>query len=187
MHGLINRGFQNYVTQIFGAPLWGEICRDIDLAEGGFETMLRYPTQLSEAMIDSLLHRVTHTRDVLLEDFGTFLISQHASPAVRELLQLGAPDYQRFLWGLPDLRDRVQIALPDFELPNFDLTPLGSGRYHLDFQFRYAGYAPVFLGVLRAMADYYQTLTTVELIPSDSGQHRRFLIASFGPILVAAQ
>ena len=68
------------------------------------------------------------------------------------------------------------MAMPDLEVPVLSLSSDGPGRFHLKYSFAKPGYAPVFLGLLRAMADDYGELVLIDFVdmPESSGRDAVF-------------
>lgn len=161
MHGLINRGLQSFVLRIYGIDIWEDICADAGLGFNNFETMLSYDDILTEQVLDGICAATRRKRADILEDFGTYIVSEHCTPAVKKLLRLGGETFVEFLHSLEDVYDRVQIAIPDLETPTMRLEMRSSVEYVLRYEFYKCGYGAVFLGLLRAMADDYGSLVTI--------------------------
>ena len=162
VHGLVNRGLQSFVVNIYGTDTWEEVCLDAQLPFQNFETMLPYDDLLSEQVLDSISKIVSRHRTEILEDFGTFLVSEHCSPAVRRLLRLGGQNFSEFLLSLEDVYDRVSIAVSDLDMPLMKVEMKSACEYVVQYEFNKCGYGTVFLGLLRAMADDYGCLVTID-------------------------
>jgi len=162
MHGLINRGLQSFVLGIYGNEIWEDICAEASIAYSNFETMLYYDDIVTEQVLDAICNATKRPRTEVLEDFGTFIVSEHCSPAVLKLLRLGGETFEEFLKSLEDLAERIQIAIPDMEAPIMRLEQKTERDFIVHYEFYKCGYGAVFLGLIRAMADHYRTLVTIE-------------------------
>lgn len=162
MHGIVNRGLQCFVTDVYGGEQWFAVCDRANLPMRQFETMLRYDDLVTEQLLEAMEFVLGRTRATLLEDFGTFVVSEHSSPKVRKLLRLGGQTYVEFLHSLEDLNDRLALALPDLETPSLVLFEQPNDQFILSYEFHKEGFGAVFLGVLRAMADDYGELVVIE-------------------------
>ncbi|TNF64330.1 MAG: heme NO-binding protein [Rhodobacteraceae bacterium] len=162
MHGLINTSIQSFVTQTYGAALWGDACRQAGLDLDGFEAMLVYPPDLTLALLDALCALLNRDRDEVLEDLGTFLVTHPAIPGIRRLLRFCGTTFEDFLMSLDDLPDRVRLAVSDLCLPGLELVWVAPGECELICQPGLPGYHNVLTGVLRAMADDYGALVILE-------------------------
>jgi len=170
MHGLINNGLQSYVEDIFGSARWEETCLRAKLEFMNFEPTLHYKDEATDTVLDALASVVGRSRDELLEDFGTYIVSEHRDSPVRRLLQFGGDTFEEFLQSLEDVYDRAKIALPDLQVPRLWLDSHGGGQFTLHYRFETPGYGAVVLGLLRAMADAYNALVTVQHKPqSENG------------------
>ena len=94
--------------------------------------------------MDVICTTTKRLRAEILEDFGTFIVSEHCSPAVKKLLRLGDEAFVEFLHSLEDVYDRVQIVIPDLETPSMRLEVRSSVEYVLRYEFYKCGFGAVF-------------------------------------------
>ncbi|MBD3804612.1 MAG: heme NO-binding domain-containing protein [Thioclava sp.] len=159
MLGLINRSIQNFLTDTHGVEVWRRVAARLGLSAAGFEPMLKYEKGQSLKLIEAACAELGRSRTDLLEDLGTYLATREP---VRRLLRYGGCDYTDFLNTLDDLHDRARMALADLDLPELSLETLDDGEYRLRVAGRLPGWATVFSGILRAMADDYGVLALIE-------------------------
>ncbi|WP_323006751.1 heme NO-binding domain-containing protein [Pseudorhodobacter sp.] len=162
MHGLINRAIQCYVRDTHGELAWKKVARHAGLGFEGFETMLAYDDAVTEAVLTGCVSILGRPRETILEDLGTFLISNHSSDALRRLLRFGGVTFTDFLQTLEDTRGRGRLALPDLDLPDLDLFEISPSLYTLQCRFPIEGAGHVIVGLLRAMADDYGALVLLD-------------------------
>lgn len=162
MHGLINRSLESFLKRTYGVELWRDVIEELDPGFDSFEPMFHYDDALTEALINVSARRLNKPRDVLLEDFGTYLITDERIERVRRLLRFGGVDYLDFLHSLDDLRGRARLAVPDLDLPKLELQDNGDGDFSLTCTSDYDGFGLVLLGILRALADDYGALAFLE-------------------------
>ena len=182
MHGLINRSFENFLRNTYGVALWSTIVLDLDAGIESFEPMFHYDDALTQRLFEIAARRLDKPRDVLLEDFGTYLVAHPASERVRRLLRFGGVDYEDFLLSLEDLRGRARLAVPDLDLPVLRVLDQGEGDYALECHSAHHGFGQVFLGLLRALADDYGALVLLDYAGRSDGVDRltiRLLEAAF--------
>jgi hypothetical protein len=165
MHGLINTSIQSFVMQVYGNAAWSEICLRADLGFDRFETMLTYDDGLTEAVIEAAVDVLGKDRGAILEDMGHHLVTNPASEPLRRLLRFGGENFADFLHSLDELHDRVRLALPDLELPRFDVREHAPGSFSLHFDWSASGLGQAVLGAIRAMADDYGTLAVLDYAP----------------------
>jgi hypothetical protein len=169
MHGTINRGLQAYVCEIFGKEVWEDTCGRAELGSYNFETMLTYDDEITDRVLDGLTKVLGRERADLLEDFGTFVVSESTLQSVRKLLRFGGENDVEFLQSLEDVHDRAKIALPDLDVPEFELDTKSETDFVLNYRFEKLGLGAVFLGLLRGMADDYGALILIDHTPKRSG------------------
>ena len=162
MHGLINRAVQAFVITTYGDKRWMEIMDESGLGFTEFEAMLVYPEDQSTRMLRAVETKLERPLDEILEDVGTFLVSNPQVEALRRLLRFGGVNYVDFLHSLDDLPDRARLAVSDLHLPGLELIEQAPGQFQLLCQPGVLGYAQVMTGVLRAMADDYGALVFLE-------------------------
>lgn len=161
MHGLINRPFENFLRATYGDDLWRKVVEELDAGIESFEAMFIYDDALTTGMVDAAARLLGKPREMLLEDFGTYLVADPANERVRRLLRFGGVDYPDFLHSLDDLRGRARLAVPDLVLPPLELTET-EDEFILTCTSEHAGFGHVLLGVLRALADDYGALAFLE-------------------------
>ncbi|MEC3861876.1 heme NO-binding domain-containing protein [Mesobacterium sp. TK19101] len=162
MHGLIFRSFQNFLTDTYGADCWLGVVDAAALDFAEFEAMLGYDAALAHRVLAAAEKVLGKSRDTLLEDMGTYLVSHPNTQSVRRLLRFGGADFIDFLHSLDDLQDRVRLALSDLDMPALALTDDGPQQFTLNCRGFGGLFGHVFVGLLRAMADDYGALVCLE-------------------------
>ncbi|MBK1636386.1 heme NO-binding domain-containing protein [Rhodovulum adriaticum] len=163
MHGLINRALQDFLRDAHGREAWAAIAGAADVDVRGFEAMLTYPDALTEAVLDAASAHLHTPRAMILEDLGTYLVSDPSMEALRRLLRFGGANFMEFLYSLDHLPDRARLAVPDLDLPDLTLTEDGRQSYTLHCRDAWAGFCPILQGILRAMADDYGVLVMLDI------------------------
>lgn len=164
MHGLINTAIQSFVVSTYGEDRWKKIMEDAELGFSEFEAMLMYTDEQSQNMFMALETTLERPLPEILEDLGTFLVSNPQVESLRRLLRFSGVNYSEFLQSLDDLPDRARLAVSDLELPGLELIELSSGTFELWCHAGISGYAYVMMGILRAMADDYGSLVILDYI-----------------------
>ncbi len=162
MHGLINRAVQAFVISTYGTRRWNDIMDASGLGFTEFEAMLVYPEDQSTRMLQAVEINLERPLPEILEDVGTFLVSNPQVEALRRLLRFGGVNYVEFLHSLDDLPDRARLAVSDLRLPGLELIEQAPGQFDLLCHPGVPGYAQVLMGVLRAMADDYGALVLLD-------------------------
>jgi heme-NO-binding protein len=162
MHGLINRALQTFVCQTYGTERWHRITEAADLGFTEFEAMLFYERGLTLRVLEALCVDLGRPQAEVLEDLGTYLVSNPSVEALRRLLRFGGVTYVEFLHSLDDLPDRARLAVEDLHLPTLELREEVPGQFTLSCGPGVPGFGRVMMGVLRTMADDYGALVFLE-------------------------
>ena len=162
MHGMINRGLQSFVHDYYGARKWEEICVAADLPFFSFESMLQYDDAVTRRMLETLSVVLDRHKEDILEDFGTYVVTDKRMSSIRRLLRFGGETYAEFLLSLEDVHARLKVAMPVLAVPKLGLELREEGAFVVHYEFTYPGYGCVLLGLLRAMADDYGALVIIE-------------------------
>ncbi len=163
MHGLINRSLECFLGETYGCDKWRDIARDAGLGFDSFESMFAYDDALTYAVLDAAARRLSKSKDALLEDLGTYLVSNSKTGAVRRLLRFGGVTFVEFLHSLDDLQERAKLAVPELDIPRISLSgSCETGEFVLRCTGPHPGFGRVMLGLLRAIADDYGALVMLE-------------------------
>lgn len=169
MYGLFLRALQNYVCVTFGAEPLARALVAAGAPPEGFEPLLRYEHQTLHNLLLHVSAELGRPVEAILEDLGTFVITDEGHSAARRLLRFGGATFADFLFSLDELPDRVRLALPDEDFPILHLSDRGEGQFRLVCATDCSELGLVLLGVLRAMADDYGALVLIEAEPAHDG------------------
>lgn len=167
MHGLVNRSIQSFVEETYGAEAWQAVADRAGVGHDGFEAMLLYDDLVTAKLLNAIAHQLDKPREMVLEDIGTFVVSNSKFERLRRLLRFGGETFVDFLNSLDELHGRVHLALPDLEGPRLELTELEGDAYRLQCHWHFPGACHVVMGVLRAMADDYGALVLLDYVGGD--------------------
>jgi hypothetical protein len=158
MQGLINRAIECFVRDTYGEKSWCDIAQRAGLGFTEFEAMLCYDAQITTDVLAAASAVLNRPRTEILEDIGTYLVSNAKNEAPRRLLRFGGENFVDFLHSLDDLPDRARLAVSDLSLPGLELREHATNHFSLTCQSGMTGYGYVLMGVLRTMADDYGAL-----------------------------
>lgn len=191
MLGLINRSIQCFLRDTYGEGAWLAMARAAKLHFDSFEPLLIYDDALTDHVIEAAAQNLNRSRETVLEDLGTYLVSHPNLEALRRLLRFGGVTFVDFLHSLEDLAEHGRLGLPDLNLPDIELVDQGNGEFLLYVPRLVPGIGHVIVGLLRAMADDYgvlavldhagraghRELVSVHLLDHAYSQGRRFELA----------
>ncbi|WP_298261008.1 heme NO-binding domain-containing protein [uncultured Litoreibacter sp.] len=163
MYGLVHRALQCFAQDIYGEDIWEKVVVEAELPFHEYEAMLPYPDHHLDDALTSLSNLLERSPAQVAEDVGTYLVTHERMETVRRLLRFGGTTYVEFILSLEDVHDRVKLALPDLELPRFEVEVHSETSFSVVLDWSRQGFGEVLLGVLRAMADDYGTLVMLEV------------------------
>ncbi|GHE93618.1 hypothetical protein GCM10016455_12250 [Aliiroseovarius zhejiangensis] len=167
IHGLIFWCFEGFLIFTYGIGRWRSIMGELELGYDSFEPLFRYDVDLANRLVTEAARQLDKPSDMLLEDFGTFLVTDERVERVRRLLRFGGVDYTDFLHSLEDLRGRAQLAVPELDLPVIQLDAVSADEFQITCCSVAPGVGFILLGVLRALADDYGALAFLEHLGRD--------------------
>ena len=188
MHGLINRGLQGFLTETYGSARWEQIADRAEVSPEGFEALMIYEASQTSAVLEAAASVLGKSRDMLLEDLGTYLVSHPTTEPVRRLLRFGGLDFAEFMHSLDELPGRAKLAVPNLNLPEIETREVTPDSFEVVCRSDFPGFGRILSGLLRAMADDYGALVliewagasvcserlTVQLLEGDFAEGRRF-------------
>lgn len=172
MHGMVNRALQGFILANCGPEDWAEVRSVARLPEDGFEAMHWYDHAVTLACFHAAVDVLDKHPNALLEDIGTYLVTDPDLQPLRRLLRFGGATFADFLVSLEELPDRARLAMPELEMPDITVTVEGHGRYMIAARWPVPGIGPLLLGALRAMADDYGALAILDLAGIEDGAER---------------
>lgn len=162
MHGLVNRAIQCFVRDTYGGAAWEHLARRADAPVAGFEAMFVYDDAVTERMLCAAEDLLGRERAIILEDLGTYLVSHPNVDSLRRLLRFGGDTFPDFLESVDDLPSRAALAVPDLDLPEFDVLHGEDGVVRVLCRSHRAGFGHVLVGMMRTLADDYGALVLLE-------------------------
>jgi hypothetical protein len=169
MHGMVNRALQGFIVANCGPAVWEEVRSIAGVPEDGFEAMHTYDHAVTLACFAAAVDVLDKHPNALLEDIGTYLVTDPALEPLRRLLRFGGDTFAEFLGSLEELPDRARLAMPQLEVPEITLHAEGGGRFRIAARWPVPGAGPLLQGALRAMADDYGALVFMELAGIEDG------------------
>lgn len=163
MHGMVNRALQGFVTATYGAETWAEVRSQAGLAFEDFEAMLDYPDALTMSCFQATVHVLHKHPNTLLEDLGTWLVTDSHLEPLRRLMRFAGPSFLDFLYSLEEMAERGRLAVPDLDMPTITLERIETSSYRVRARWGLPGIGPILMGCLRAMADDYGALAVLHL------------------------
>ncbi len=164
MQALVNRAIREFICATYGATAWRDVAREAGHDPAKYDAMLVYEPDCVKELLAAASSVLGKPEQVILEDVGTFLVSGTASGVARRLLRFTGPTFLEFLLSLDELPERVRLALPELEVPPIEVMQTDDGQIGLHCGAGCPGVTDLLAGLVRAMADDYGALVTVERV-----------------------
>jgi hypothetical protein len=162
MHGLICRGFEDFLVTTHGGATWDAVRQEAGLPQVSFEALLSYRDGDFMALQRAASGVLDMAVASLMEDLGTWICTHPPLAPVRRLFRFSGPTFRALIASLDEVDARARMALPDLTLPALRVQADGPDRHWVDTFWNIPGAAGVLMGVLRVMADEYGTLVMIE-------------------------
>ena len=162
MYGLLLRALEGYVCTTFEEGRWSLMLEGAGVRASGFEPLLIYDRALFQAVLEQGAKILGRPSAIILEDVGTFVVTNPQFPAPRRLLRFSGESFEEFLLSLEELPERAHLALPDVHLPRIALRQGEDGDYHVSCAPHQPEVLHILHGLLRAMADDYGALVFID-------------------------
>lgn len=131
MHGLIIKAVQSFFCTTYGIERWIGVTEAAGFDQPDFEAMLVYDEDQSRQLLNEISTALKRPLNEVLEDIGTFLVSNPTTESLRRLLRFCGVGYVDFLHSLDDLPDRARLAVSDLHLPDLELREHAVGHFSL--------------------------------------------------------
>lgn len=164
MHGVIGAAIEHYIRSEFGEECWTTTATKAKIPGQRFEPMLQYDDHLLDDVLCELGLQLERAKEDILEDLGTFLVTNGDIIWLPRLLRFGGVNYADFIRQLPQVPKRVALAAFDFGLPKLAVSNPKRGRFELKIESDLPHWSSILLGLLRSMSDQYGTLCAVNAL-----------------------
>ena len=192
MLGLINQPLVEFVRELHGEAAVRDLRRSVEGGQDRFEIFLEYPSSTTEVLLNFVAKLRGLDRDFVLDDLGTFAMTKLWGSALRDLALNSGADFEDFLRNLPHFLKAISFLDERWAAKNVHV------RYRPDCQFDIicegasAHLAPLFQGMLRAIADEFEALVLIERFSQndaalvsikvfDEGQSHRYILNNNDP------
>ena len=115
--------------------------------------MVYYEDDVSKRLLETLSVVLDLAKEDILEDLGTYIVTDEQLGGIRRLLKFGGETYVDFLMSLDDFSARLKIAMPFLQVPTLTLDQRSDDVYSVHYEYTFSGYGSGLLGRLRGKGD----------------------------------
>ncbi len=177
MYGLVNGALQELLTHRFGEKEWRLIAERAGVGDEVFMAHEGYDDAITYRLVASACEVTGVESKTLLIEFGEHWILTTARTRYPTLLR--AAGLREFLLNLPNLHARIALTFDHFVPPTFSCSEVEGGVLHIVYRSHREGLQPFVVGLLRGLAEHFQTPASVEHVErrgEDGRDHDVFLV-----------
>lgn len=153
MYGLINKAVQDLVVSTAGAATWKKIKANVGI-DAEIVEAANYDDIVTLRLVDEVAKETGQSIEEVLFDFGRYWVLYTGREGWNSVFQLAGDDLQSFLMGLDDMHARVQVAMPEARMPQFEVRKDGD-TLQLDYRSERDGLAPMVAGLIDGLGEQF--------------------------------
>lgn len=167
MYGMVNRAIEDLVVSTSGAETWLKVKEATGIELGMFIDSAQYSDAVTLKLVESASQVLELPTEDILHAFGRHWILYTGREGWASVFDLAGDNMVDFINGLDGMHARVQVALPDAQMPEFSVIAYDE---HLELTYRSsrAGFAPMVLGLLDGLAEQFDEQWHVEHVHQKS-------------------
>lgn len=177
MYGLVNKGIRDLIEEQHGADVWSGVARAAGCEGETFLSMDVYDDALTYRLVAAASEQLRVAPEDLLEVFGEYWIQYTAAEGYGGLMDLFGRSLREFLDNLDNMHARLGLSMHALQPPHFRFDQLAEGKYLLHYESSRSGLAPMVVGLLRGLAERFDTEVQVtHRPPGEDSDHDVFVI-----------
>jgi hypothetical protein len=165
------------LTHRFGEQEWRVIADRAGVGDEVFMAHEGYDDAITYRLVASACEVTGLAAEPLLIEFGEHWILTTARTRYPTLLR--AAGLREFLLNLPNLHARIALTFDHLEPPTFSCCEVEDGALQVVYRSHREGLQPFVIGLLRGLAEHFQTPASVEHVArrgEDGRDHDVFLL-----------
>ncbi len=164
MYGLVNRAIEQLVCEQLGEETWQEIKAKAAVGVDAFVGLEAYPDEVTYDLVGAASEVLKLPAEAILEEFGKYWVLYTGKTAYGSLLDPANSTLFSCLQNLDNLHSRVSLTMPHLHPPSFLCTDETESSIRVHYFSERQGLAPMVVGLLKGLADLYQTSVEVEQV-----------------------
>ena len=167
MYGMVNRAIEDLVVSSAGEQAWKQIKEDAGLDLDSFQDSSQYNDAITFKLVEAASAYLQQTPESILHAFGRHWILYTGREGWASVFDLGGENMVDFINGLDSMHARVQIALPNAEMPHFNVIEKDD-YLELVYRSQRTGLAHMVLGLLDGLAEQFNESWNIEHVKMKS-------------------
>lgn len=178
MYGLVNQAIEGLVRNQAGDAVWENIKQRAGVKEDFFVGMQPYPDAVSYQLVGATSEVLGVPTAELLEQFGEYWVRYVAQQGYGHWLKMSGGTLPELLLKLDYLHAQVGLSFPELKPPSFRCSDINDHSLRLHYYSERAGLAPMVIGLIKGLAQRFQTEVIVTQTASCAAgaEHDEFLV-----------
>lgn len=156
MYGMVNRSFEELVTERWGPAAWEAVCARAGVDVQVYVLNEPYPDDLTYSLAIAAAAELRMDLGALLREFGHHWVLHTALKFHGPLLRSGGHTLREFLRNLPNFHTRVLMMLPGLQPPTFTFAEVDASTVRVGYQSHRPALAPFVLGLLEGLSRLFE-------------------------------
>ena len=180
MYGLVNRAIHDLAVQLGGEDAWADIKTRAGVHVEAFVGMDVYGDDVTYRLVDAASAVLGVPADEVLRAFGRHWILYTGRRSYGSVYETMGRTLPQFLQNLDAMHARLVLTMPDLRSPSFTCEDEGDGRLRVHYRSDRVGLAPMVVGMLEGLGEYFQLQVGVTHVVdrADGHDHDEFVVTS---------
>jgi len=161
MYGLVNKAIQDMVLDAGGEQAWEHVKRDAGLQKLHIDHATNYDDQVSLDLVGSASQILNIPVDTLLFEFGRHWVRYTNKEGWSDHFKMSGDNLIACLKGLDEMHQRVRDAMPDANMPFFEVC-LAGDDFYLDYHSTRTGFVSMVSGILEELCVFFNEQWLIE-------------------------
>ena len=178
MYGMVNKFFQQIITEKVGLEIWQLIAEKTKFHSSVFVNLKQYPDAITYDMVTIACEQLNCSLEDFLIEAGKQWIPYTLEGEYRALYEMSGDNIVDFLRNLDNLHINVGNLMTELDPPSFKCTEITKNSLRLHYYSNRPGLAPFVMGILTGLGIYFKTPVKVHHDTTNTNQsdHDEFIL-----------
>ena len=170
MYGMIHNAARELAVAQWGEDAWRRILDRAGLDEIHFIAGDVYSDEVTFGLMGAITEETGVPLETLLFDFGRYWIIYASESAFASVMRTCGADFQSFVAGLDRMHRSIRTAMPQAQMPSFEVLSNTDGRVEILYASTRQGLEPFVDGLFVGLLDHFKEAGEISHAPrNDEG------------------
>jgi hypothetical protein len=169
MYGIVNQAIRDLVVDQFGLDKWEKIREVSGVTHDFFVSNEPYEDNITFELVGATSDVLGISTENVLEAFGEYWVLKTGLEKYGDLMKAGGENFREFLLNLPNFHSRIMLIYPKLSPPEFMVHEKSDDILELHYYSERHGLTAFVIGLIKGIAQMYNTTMSIELVESVSG------------------